>query len=86
MKFLILLATVNGLSPFKKFHEHSILKGDDFMMKILHDDSIFGEFMVSGAMSREEMNAMLKANAIPLEVTADLFEKLMRHWIYTILI
>ena len=78
MNLLLLLATVNGLSPF-------ILKGDDFMMKILHDDSIFGEFMVSGAMSREEMNAMLRANAIPLEVTADLYEKLMRHWIYTIL-
>ena len=81
----MLLATVNGLLPFKKSHEHSILKDDDFMMKILHDDSVFGEFMISGAMSREEMNAMLKANAIPLEVTADVYEKLMRHWIYKIL-
>ena len=31
MKLLILLATVNGLLPFKKSHEHSILKDDDFM-------------------------------------------------------
>ena len=85
MNLLIFLATVSGLSPFKKSHEHSILKGDDFMMKILNDDSIFGEFMLSGAMSREEMNAILKENGIPLEVMADLYEKLMRHWIYTIL-
>ena len=60
--------------------------GDDyFMMKILHDDSIFDAFMLSGAMSRDEMNALLRANGIPLEVSLKLYEKLMGHWIYKIL-
>ena len=59
--------------------------GDDFIMKILHDDSIFDAFMLSGAMSRDEMNALLRANGIPLEISLKLYEKLMGHWIYKIL-
>ena len=83
MNLLIFLAFFNGIFTLKKTLN---FPGDDsFMMKILHDDSIFDAFMLSGAMSRDEMNALLRANGIPLEVSLKLYEKLMGHWIYKIL-
>ena len=51
----------------------------------MHDDAIFDAFMLSGAMSRDEINAMLRANGIPFEVSVKLYEKLMGHWLYKIL-
>lgn len=83
MNLLIFLAFFNGIFALKKTLN---FPGDDsFMMKILHDDAIFDAFMLSGAMSRDEMNAMLRLNGIPLEVSVQLYEKLMGHWIYKIL-
>ena len=85
MNLLILLATVNGILAIRTANQDSLLKDDDLMMKILHDDAMFGEFMLSGAMSRDKMNEMLKANRIPLEVSTELYEKLMENWVYKIL-
>ena len=83
MNLLIFLVFLNGIFAIKKTLN---FPGDDsFMMKILHDDAIFDAFMVSGAMSRDEMNAMLRGNGIPLEVSVKLYEQLMVHWIYKIL-
>ena len=85
MNSLILLATINGILAVKNANQDSLLKDDDFMKKILHDDAMFGEFMLSGAISRDRMNEMLKANRIPLEVSAELYEILMENWVYKIL-
>ena len=83
MNLMTLLSFVYGIFAIEKTLN---FPGDDsFMMKVLHDDSIFDAFMLSGAMSRNEMNAMLRANGIPLEVSLKLYEKLMGHWIYKIL-
>ena len=83
MNLMTLLSFVYGIFAIKKTLD---LPGDDsFMMKVLHDDSIFDAFMLYGAMSRNEMNAMLRANGIPLEVSLKLYKKLMGHWIYKIL-
>ena len=82
MNLLIFLAFFNGIFALKKTLN---FPGDSFMMKILHDDAIFDAFMLSGAMSRDEMNAMLRLNGIPLEVSVQLYEKLMGHWIYKML-
>ena len=83
MNLLTFIVFLYGILAVKKPLN---LPGDDyFMMKILHDDSIFDAFMLSGAMSRDEMNALLRANGIPLEVSLKLYEKLMGHWIYKIL-
>ena len=85
MNLLILLATISGISAVKNANQDSLMKDDDFMMKILHDDAMFGEFMLSGAMSRDKMNEMFKANSMPLEVSAEIYEKLMENWVYKIL-
>ena len=85
MNSLILLATINGILAVKNANQDSLLKDDDFMKKILHDDAMFGEFMLSGAISRDRMNEMLKTNRIPLEVSAELYEILMENWVYKIL-
>ena len=85
MNLLILLATVNGIMAVINSDQDSLLKNDDFMMKILHDDAMFGEFMLSGVMSRDKMNEMLKANRIPSEISAELYEKLMENWVYKII-
>ena len=58
---------------------------DAIVMKILHDDSIFNIFMLSGAISRGEMNAVLKKNGIPLKVSTEVYEELIKHWIYKVL-
>ena len=84
MNLLILLATVNGITAIKNADQHSLSKRDDMIM-MLHDDAIFGEFMLSGAMSIDKMNTMLKENGIPMEVSAQLYEKLMENWVYNIL-
>ena len=84
MNLLILLATLNGISAFKNADQHSVSKGDNLIM-MLHGDAIFGEFMLSGAMSRDKMNAMLKENGIPMKVSAQFYGKLMENWVYNIL-
>ena len=83
MNFWILLASITGILSSK-----NTLKtpGDAFMMKILHDDAIFDSFILSGVMSRKEMNSMLHAKGIPLEVSAKLYKKLLEHWMYKILV
>ena len=58
---------------------------DAIIMKILHDDSIFNIFMLSGAISRDEMNSVLKENGIPLKVSIEVYEELIKHWIYKVL-
>ena len=55
------------------------------MILILHDDAISDVFTLSGAMSKDEMNSMLRANEIPFEVSVKLYEKLMVQWTYKIL-
>ena len=58
---------------------------DAIVMKILHDDSIFNIFMLSGGISRDEMNEALREQGIPITVSVEAYEELLKHWIYKLL-
>ena len=58
---------------------------DAIVMRILHDDSIFNIFMLSGGISRDEMNEALREQGIPITVSVEAYEELLKHWIYKLL-
>ena len=76
---------VYRIRMFFRHHINANKAGDAIVMRILHDDSIFNAFMLSGTISRDQMNSVLQQNEIPIEVSVELYENLIKHWIYKIL-
>ena len=51
----------------------------------MHDDAVFETFIFCKAMSRTEINSVLKKNRISIQLSVKVYDALIEHWIYNML-